>query len=240
MKPISLGQTVAVRRLALMAALFVLAAGPAASLACATGADWANGQRDTKDPRLLAVPAAPVMSLAQAAEAPAPAAPPPTLNRQPSTSTSTQDTSIDAHAKGRTLYSFEADQVEMKTALAMFAHANNLNIVPDNDVTGMVTLSLHDLPLEQVMRALLEAADYSWQEEGGLIRVRNLESRTFPVDYLRLSRKGLGSSLVQLGSGGSGGGQGGGGGGGQSGGGGGGGGQGGSGAAVPSVTAVPR
>ena len=139
----------------------------------------------------------------------------------------------------------------MKAALATFARANNLNIVPDNDVTGTVTVDLRDLPLEQVMRALLEAADCSWKEEGGLIRVRNTETRTFAVDYLRLTRKGIGMSSALLGSGGSGSGGGGGGmgggvGGGMGGGGGGGsgGGSGGSsaaaGARARSVTAAPR
>ena len=108
------------------------------------------------------------------------------------------------------MYAFQADQTELKTALAMFARANNLNIVPDNNVAGTVTVSLHDLPLEQVMRALLEAADCSWQEEGGLIRVRSAETRTFTVDYLRLIRTGVGQSSALLASGASGGGMGGG------------------------------
>ena len=216
-----------------MAALFLLAAGPAARLARAAGSDGSAWPQDPKAPRFLAVPAemlqpemaansssgsrvAPVMTIAQAATA-APAAPVP--------ASSQQDASIDTHAKGKTLYSFEADQTELKSALAMFARANNLNIVPDNDVIGTVTLSLHDLPLEQVMRAMLEAADYSWQEEGGLIRVRNVETRTFAVDYLRLTRTGIGLSSALLASGSSSGGMGGGMGGGGGGSGGGGGGQ---------------
>jgi MSHA biogenesis protein MshL len=128
-------------------------------------------------------------------------------------------------AKGKTLYAFQATDLDLKAALATFARANNLNIVPDNDVSGSVTVDLRDLPLEQVMRALLEAADCTWKEEGGLIRVRNTETRTFPVDYLRLLRKGVGTSSALLASGSSGGGMGGGmgGGGGGMGGGGGGG-----------------
>jgi MSHA type pilus biogenesis protein MshL len=115
------------------------------------------------------------------------------------------DASIDAHARGKTLYSFQADQLDVRAALALFARNNNLNIVPDNDVLGTVTVDLHDLPLEQVMRALLEAADCSWQEQGGLIRVRNTETRTFSVDYLRLARIGQGYTSALLASGSSGG-----------------------------------
>lgn len=137
------------------------------------------------------------------------------------------DVSLNAHAKDKVCYSFKADALELKTALALFASANNLNIVPDNDVTGTVTLDVRDLPLHQMMRALLEAGDCSWHEEEGLIRVRNAETRTFVVDYPRLSRNGHGQNFAVLASGSGGGGIGGMGGGGGGGGGFGGGGGGG-------------
>jgi MSHA type pilus biogenesis protein MshL len=136
------------------------------------------------------------------------------------------------------LYEFQADNIELKAALALFARANNLNIVPDQDATGVVTLNVRNLSLERMMQAMLEANDLSWTEEDGLIRVRTVQSRDFTVDYLRLVRNGQGSSAVTLSSssitsgGGSGGGsQGGGGQGGGGGAGGGGGGAGGGGAA---------
>src|SRR6266511_1701873 len=127
------------------------------------------------------------------------------------------------------LYSFHAEGQELKSALAVFAQANGLNIVPDQDVTGQVTLDVRDLPLEKMMQALMEAHDFAWKDEGGLIRVRNTETRMFNIDYLRLSRKGEGKSLATLGSGAAGGGAGGAGGGGGGGSGGGGGGSGGGG-----------
>lgn len=117
----------------------------------------------------------------------------------------------------RTLYSFRATDLELKAALAMFARANNLNIVPDREVTGQVTVDVRDLPLRKLMQSLLEAHDYVWEYEDGLIRVRAKETREFWIDYLRLSRKGMGSSSATLASG-MGGGGGGGGGGGNSGG----------------------
>ncbi|HEY6168079.1 MAG TPA: secretin N-terminal domain-containing protein [Verrucomicrobiae bacterium] len=148
---------------------------------------------------------------------PAPAATP-----QPSVAAATTE----KIAGGRTLYSFRAEGLELKTALATFARANGLNIVADLGVTGQVTVDLYDLPLDKVMQALLEAHDFSWADEGGLIRVRAAQTRMFTVDYLRLSRKGIGKSTATLGSGTSGGA----GGGGSGGGGGGGGGSGGGGA----------
>jgi len=141
---------------------------------------------------------------------------------------------LEGHTRGKIIEKFHAERLDLRTALAMFATQNELNIVPDNNVTGTVTLDVHNLPLDQMMRALLEGADCSWQEEDGLIRVRNTETRTFVVDYLRLKRAGTGTSSATLasstasggsvGGGGGGGGSSSGGGGGGSGGGGGGGG----------------
>jgi hypothetical protein len=128
-------------------------------------------------------------------------------------------------AEGRQLFSFRAENMDLKSALAVFARANELNIVPDHDVIGQVTLDVVDLSLERIMQALLEAHDFTWTVEDGLIRVRTTETRTFVVDYLRLRREGSGMSLVTLSSssqGGGGGGRGGGGGGGGMSGGGGG------------------
>ena len=150
---------------------------------------------------------------------------------------SAADAALEGHTRGKTIERFHAERLDLRTALAMFATQNDLNIVPDNNVVGTVTLDVHNLPLDQMMRALLEGADCSWQEEDGLIRVRNTETRTFVVNYLRLKRTGTGSSsaALQPASGGGGGGSGSGGGGG--GGGGSGGGGGGSGGSTVSLTA---
>ncbi|RME93632.1 MAG: pilus (MSHA type) biogenesis protein MshL [Verrucomicrobia bacterium] len=144
----------------------------------------------------------------------APAAP-----EKPALALQAKEEEILQKVEGKKLYSFRAVNTEIKTALAMFARANKLNIVPDADVTGTVTLDVSDLPLEQMMRALLEANDYTWEEDNGLIRVRAYQTETFQVDYLRLSRTGRGQNAASLsaasssGRGGAGGGMGGGGGG---------------------------
>jgi MSHA type pilus biogenesis protein MshL len=170
---------------------------------------------------------------------PTPVAPTPVAPAAPvvaSPATNAPD-SLGLHTQGKQVYGFRAENLDLKTALATFARQNNLNIVPDNDVMGQITMDVRNLPLEQMMRALLEASDCVWAEESGLIRVRNTETRIFVVDYLRLSRKSTGQSSATLnsatsggsggGSGGSSGGSGGGGGGGGDSGGGSGGGGGG-------------
>ena len=109
-------------------------------------------------------------------------------------------------------FSFSADAVPIKQALALFARANSLNIVPDLDVEGDLTVDFRDLPLDLAMGALLEANGYYFAREGRLLRVRNRETRIFHIDYIHSTRTGQGSSAVQISSGSGGGGSGGGGG----------------------------
>lgn len=124
------------------------------------------------------------------------------------------------------LYSFSAKELDIKDALALFARNNELNIVPDTDVAGSVTVDFRSLTLEKSMEALLDVFGYYAEIQGGLIRVRKTRTEFFTVDYLRLVRTGTASTTANISSGsGSGGGAGGGGGGmggGGSGGGGGG------------------
>lgn len=112
-----------------------------------------------------------------------------------------------------TLLSFRADNVPIKQALALFARANQLNIVPDLDVEGNVTVDFRDLPLDLAMQALIESSGYYFVEDGRLLRVRNGETRIFQIDYIKTTRSGQGSNAVQISSGGGGAGGGGGGGG---------------------------
>jgi MSHA biogenesis protein MshL len=114
--------------------------------------------------------------------------------------------SMSAVSSRQRLYSFAARGLDLQTALALFAQANELNVVPDGDVSGQVTLDVRDLSLKVMMRALLESSDCLWNQEEGLIRVRTSETRTFQIDYLRLQRKGTGQNSATLAAGTSGGG----------------------------------
>ncbi len=102
-----------------------------------------------------------------------------------------------------TQFSFRADGVPIKQALALFARANELNIVPDLDIEGDVTVEFRDLPLDLAMEALLDANGYYFVQDGRLLRVRNRETRLFQIDYIHVTRSGQGSNAVQISSGGS-------------------------------------
>lgn len=102
-----------------------------------------------------------------------------------------------------TLFSFRAEGVPIKQALALFARANNLNIIPDLDVEGDVTVEFRDLPLDLAMQALLDANGYYFVQDGRLLRVKSRETRLFQIDYIQVTRSGQGTNAVQISSGGS-------------------------------------
>ena len=101
-----------------------------------------------------------------------------------------------------THFSFRADAVPIKQALALFARANHLNIVSDLDIQGEVTVEFQDLPLDIAMQALLDANGYYFVRDGNLLRVRNQQTRLFQIDYIQATRTGQGSNAVQISSGG--------------------------------------
>jgi len=103
------------------------------------------------------------------------------------------------------LFSFRAEGVPIKQALVLFARANHLNIVPDLDIIGEITVEFNELPLNYAMRALLDANGYYFVQDGPLIRVRKMETRLFKIDYINLIRAGEGSNAVQISSSGGGG-----------------------------------
>jgi MSHA type pilus biogenesis protein MshL len=97
-------------------------------------------------------------------------------------------------------YSFAAKDLDIRDALALFGRSHDLNIVADPDVTGSVSVDFRDLPLEQSMEAILGSLGYYAEVSGGLVRVRNMRTEFFTVDYLRLIRSGNGTSSANISS----------------------------------------
>lgn len=108
---------------------------------------------------------------------------------------------LDSHDSEQ-LFSFKAVNVELQQALATFAEANNLNIIPDQDIVGSITVSFKNLPLDLAMDALIDAHGYYFTKKGNLIRVRNFQTRIFEIDYINTIRSGAGSNDIQFSSGG--------------------------------------
>jgi len=91
--------------------------------------------------------------------------------------------------KGK-IYSFGANEMDIRMALATFANKYDLNIIPDKDVTGTVTVSFSKLTLGQALDALLDANGYYFEKNGDIIRVRNMETKILEINYPRFVRGG--------------------------------------------------
>ena len=100
-----------------------------------------------------------------------------------------------------TTYDFVADNLPLARACQMFGETYGLNMVIDADVTGSVSVSLRDLPFDDIMRSLLDAHGYFWERRGKVVYVKAWQTQTFAVDYIRLVRSGSGSSQAQVASG---------------------------------------
>jgi MSHA type pilus biogenesis protein MshL len=98
------------------------------------------------------------------------------------------------------LFSFSAKDLEVKDALALFARNNELNIVPDPDIAGQITVDFRNLTLDKSMEAILDTFNYFAEVDGGLIRVRKTMTEFFNVDYVRLNRTGNGSTTANISS----------------------------------------
>ncbi len=98
-------------------------------------------------------------------------------------------------------FSFTAKGLPVVDALALFAKLNQLNIVPDPEVSGTVTVDFRGLTLDKAMEAILESLGAYAEEDGGLIRVRGVETKIFTVDYLRMKRGGKTTFETELSSG---------------------------------------
>jgi len=95
-------------------------------------------------------------------------------------------------------YSFTAKDMPLKDALALFGKLNGLNILPDPSADGLLTVTFRGLSLEKAMDAMLLNFGYYAEEEGGLIRVRAMETRRFVIDYPRAKREGSTSTQGQI------------------------------------------
>ncbi|MEM8548405.1 MAG: secretin N-terminal domain-containing protein, partial [Pseudomonadota bacterium] len=97
-------------------------------------------------------------------------------------------------------YSFSARDLPIEEAIRLFGRMYDLNIVVEPDVVGTVNVSLNDLPFDEVMRSMLDAAGYYWERRDNIVYVRAWQTRTFAIDYIRLVRTGAGSSQAQVSS----------------------------------------
>lgn len=92
------------------------------------------------------------------------------------------------------LYSFKALGQSLRVSMMQFAEANKLNVIFDQDVSGVVTVEFHDLTLEQALDSILNSIGLGWTQEDGVIRITRQVTKIYQVDYLKSTRSGSASS----------------------------------------------
>ena len=95
---------------------------------------------------------------------------------------------------GNKKYRFKANNISIRAALKMFGKAYKLNIYHEPEITGKVTVDFNNLPLKKAMEIILGAHGYYWQWEDNLIYVGKYQTKTYAIDYIRLTRSGNGTS----------------------------------------------
>ena len=85
------------------------------------------------------------------------------------------------------------------TAVRQIGTMLGLSVSVDPAVTGTAQSSLQNVTLEEALRELVTRNGYQYQLQGNVLRVVpvRMESRTFHLDYVALSRVGTMSTVVQ-------------------------------------------
>lgn len=87
-------------------------------------------------------------------------------------------------------FSFRSKEVSLKEAFNKFAFENKLHIIVDQDVSGDTQVDFKNESLEKAIELILGAHHYYWHWDDGILRISQLQTKTFVLDYLRLVRSG--------------------------------------------------
>jgi len=90
-------------------------------------------------------------------------------------------------------------QIELPTALRTLARSCQINLTMDEDVTGQVTVDLHDANLRSALDALITPGGYSYEVTPEGVRIHYRVTKLYPIDYPQQPRSGSGSASITLG-----------------------------------------
>lgn len=83
-------------------------------------------------------------------------------------------------------------EAELQNVLRLLAMQNDLNIISGEDVTGLVSITLNNVTVEQMLDAVLKVNGYNWFQQNGIIIVKPLDTdlagetvtRVFNLEYV--------------------------------------------------------
>jgi MSHA biogenesis protein MshL len=96
---------------------------------------------------------------------------------------------------------FDAVEQDLRTALRGLAQSFGLGLEIDPDVHGLVNTRLENVTLDEALASLLVRHSYAYQIQGGVLRVTGsrMQSKTFSLDYVSLSRVAATQTVVTSG-----------------------------------------
>src|SRR5688572_29851601 len=100
---------------------------------------------------------------------------------------------------------FDAVDQDLRSALRGLAQSFGLGLEIDPDVHGLVNTRLENVTLDEALASLLVRHSYAYQIQGGVLRVTGsrMQSKTFSLDYVSLSRLASTQTVSQTSIGGS-------------------------------------
>ena len=72
------------------------------------------------------------------------------------------------------LVTLVARNASLSEVVASLAQSQRLNIVAANDIDAIISITLHDVPVEEALTAILEVANYTWVRRNNIILITSL------------------------------------------------------------------
>jgi MSHA biogenesis protein MshL len=100
---------------------------------------------------------------------------------------------------GRRIESLQVKDQDISLVVRGLAESYGLDYRIDPGVQGRVTAQLRDVTLTQALDALVVPSGFEYQIEGTVLRITpaRLLTRIFPLDYVSVSRFGVGTTTIQ-------------------------------------------
>lgn len=104
-----------------------------------------------------------------------------------------------AESGGQRIESLEVVDQDLRVVVRGLAESYGLDFQIDPGIEGRVTTRLRDVTLNQALDEIILPHGYSYQLQGRVLRVTpsRLETRIFTLDYMSLSRTGIGTTVIQ-------------------------------------------
>lgn len=105
----------------------------------------------------------------------------------------------EAHGPGQRIEQLQVVNQDLRRVIRSLAENFGFDYEIDPSVSGQVTTRLRGVTLQQALDAVVVPHGYSYEIQGNVLRVTpaRMPTRIFSLDYISMSRAGLGSTVIQ-------------------------------------------